>query len=132
MTERPLKRSWRRIVGVTALTVVAVAAIWHHIVTRPTPFDAGIWRTGENVHWRDEAPRLRMADGLVERRALLGKTRAEIVEMLGAPTETAKFSSYGLVYWLGLERGFMSIDSEWLVVGFDANGRAAEAMIVRD
>ncbi len=73
-----------------------------------------------------------MADGLVENRVLLGKTKAEIEQLLGVPTATAKFADYGLVYWLGPERSFMSIDSEWLVVAFDAKGKASEAKIVRD
>jgi hypothetical protein len=99
----------------------------------PIPFDAAIWRNGERpVTSSDEAPRLRMADGLVRDKVLLGKTKREIEELLGSPTQTSKFADYGLVYWLGPERGSMSIDSEWLVVSFNADGVATRAKIVRD
>ena len=37
-----------------------------------------------------------------------------------------------MVYWLGDERGYMSIDSEWLVVRLDGEGKVAEYRIVRD
>ena len=98
----------------------------------PTPFDRTIWLQGENAKFSSDAPRLSMADGLVSSRALLGKTRSEVEAMLGTPTQTNKFRDYHLVYWLGAERGYMSIDSEWLVVRFDKTNKASEARIVRD
>lgn len=52
--------------------------------------------------------------------------------MLGPPSDVGYFRTYDLVYWLGLERGFMRIDSEWLVVRLDATGTATEARIVND
>ena len=73
-----------------------------------------------------------MADGLVASGVLIGKTRIDIETMLGAPTKTAKFKNYDLVYWLGAERGYISIDSEWLVVRFANTGEAREVRIVRD
>ncbi len=73
-----------------------------------------------------------MADGLVASGALVGKTRDDIANMLGPPTSTDKFRHYDLVYWLGPERGFFAIDSEWLVVSFGTTGTVREARIVRD
>lgn len=98
----------------------------------PTPFDRTVWLQGENAKSSSETPRLSMADGLVNTRDLIGKTRSEVEAMLGTPTQTNKFRNYDLVYWLGAERGYMSIDSEWLVVRFDKNNKASEAKIVRD
>jgi outer membrane protein assembly factor BamE (lipoprotein component of BamABCDE complex) len=63
---------------------------------------------------------------------LLGKTRSEIETMLGAPTQTDKFRDYDLVYWLGDERGYMSIDSEWLAMRFDKTNKTSKAIIVCD
>ena len=37
-----------------------------------------------------------------------------------------------MVYWLGPERGFMSIDSEWLTLNFDQAGKVRDVDIVRD
>ncbi len=51
--------------------------------------------------------------------------------MLGVPPVTGYFRGYDLVYRIGNERGFFSIDSEWLVVKF-TNDRADVVRIVRD
>lgn len=115
---------------VVALALVG-AGVYYHLATRPIPFDVAVWRAGETADI-DDAPRLRMADGLVKSGALLGKSRAELEAMLGRPTETSKWRDYDLVYWLGPERGFIRIDSEWLVVRFGTNGNANIAQIVRD
>ena len=46
--------------------------------------------------------------------------------------KTNYFADYQLVYWLGPERGFISLDSEWLAVRIGPDQRVAEARIVRD
>jgi hypothetical protein len=97
------------------------------------PFDSTAWKNGDvTASTRNEAPRLRMADDLVKDEVLIGKSKSDIEAMLGPPTKTDKFSNYGLVYWLGPERGFMSIDSEWVVVELDHASVAIHADIVRD
>jgi hypothetical protein len=73
-----------------------------------------------------------MADGLIRSRALLGKGRSEVEALLGPDTETDKFGDYDLVYWLGAQRSYMPLDSEWLAVRFDMSGRVSEARIVYD
>jgi hypothetical protein len=87
--------------------------------------------------WRDESkvkPGVRqgMADQLIADGILLGKTRAEVVELLGEPPPTTYFADWDLVYWLGPERGYISIDSEWLVLRVSAEGRVIDNRIVRD
>jgi len=52
--------------------------------------------------------------------------------MLGEPTATSHFREYDLVYVLGNERGWMSIDSEWLLLKLDIAGRVSAAEIARD
>jgi hypothetical protein len=119
------------LVALAGLAVVAVAAgvvIW------------GIWFPGrafDPVAWQDEAQirqevRLGMADRLVAQGTIHGKTRAEVVEMLGEPPQTEYFREWDLVYWLGPERGFIRIDSEWLVIRLSPDGRVSEYRIVRD
>jgi hypothetical protein len=73
-----------------------------------------------------------MADRLVASEVLLGKTRAELVAMLGKPTETGYFGEADMVYWLGPERGFFSIDSEWLTITLGPGGKATEVRMARD
>jgi hypothetical protein len=125
--------SWKPIVLVAcALPLIGCSGS----VADPAAFDRNAWLAGETADFSSEAPRLRMADGLVSSRGLIGKDRSEIAALLGPDSDTDKFRSYDrsreLVYWLGAERSFISIDSEWLVVRFDRNGRVAEARIVRD
>jgi hypothetical protein len=94
-------------------------------------------RAFDPVAWQDKSQvqqgvRLGMADRLIARRTLIGKTRAEVVELLGEPPHTGYFADWDMVYWLGPERGFISIDSEWLVVRLAKDGRVVDNRIVRD
>lgn len=94
-------------------------------------------RAFDPVQWKDEASvragaRLPMADHLIANGTLLGKTKEEVLQLLGTPPETGYFSDWDLVYWLGPERGFMSIDSEWLVLRFGSDGHVIENCILRD
>jgi len=95
-------------------------------------FDQDLWSEFGDFNQSSRYPRLEMADRLVAAEALRGRTRNEVVEMLGEPPHTEYFREWNLVYWLGPERGFMSIDSEWLVFRFDTQGHVAEYRIVRD
>jgi hypothetical protein len=115
---------------VTAIGSIAVAAaVYWHLAHGPTEFERSVWVRGETT---SDSPRLRMADALLRSEVLLGKPRAEIEAMLGPPTSTDKFRDSGLVYWLGPERGFISIDSEWLTLNFDQAGKVRDARIVTD
>ncbi len=108
-------------------------AAYQRIFYGPTEFNREVWLSGEKAKMSQDAPRLRMADGLIESGVLMGKTRAQIDAMLGPQTDTPYFRPrYDFVYWLGAERGYMSIDSEWLVLRIGATGGVAEARIVRD
>ena len=73
-----------------------------------------------------------MVDSLLDRRVLNGKTRAEIVELLGEPDEARAFTGYDMVWWLGPERGFISIDSEWLWIDLDENEVAIDVRLGAD
>jgi outer membrane protein assembly factor BamE (lipoprotein component of BamABCDE complex) len=121
-----MKRRRRNILIIAVIAFVGVVAAW---ALRPVGrgFDQAVWRDE-----RQESARLEMADRIVARRMLDGKARSEVVAMLGEPPKTGYFSDWDFVYRLGMERGFISIDSEWLVVRFDANDRVSEYRIVRD
>jgi hypothetical protein len=51
---------------------------------------------------------------------------------LGEPKPQDFFVDYDLVYVLGPERGFISIDYEWLVINLDGAGHVNDAEIVTD
>jgi hypothetical protein len=115
------------IVLTVGLSTLAAAHYWK---TRPLPFDRAVWNAeAQDI---DDFRRHRMADWLLKQRRLVGMSRAEIVSMLGEPTKTSFFREYDLVYVLGNERGWMSIDSEWLLMRLDRTGRVSVAELGRD
>ncbi|WP_304507461.1 hypothetical protein [Anaerotignum sp.] len=80
----------------------------------------------------DPQKRVDMVDNLLENHDLLGMTKEEVILLLGKDTETEYFKTDGnLVYYLGPERGLISIDSEWLVLEI-AENQVTEVNIFRD
>ena len=68
-------------------------------------------------------------------RILPGKTRGEIEELLGASLETPYFraTKRDLIYFLGPERDtWFSIDSEWLLIWLDGQGRFHHYQVATD
>lgn len=120
-------RSKRRIILLASLITIGAAVAAYALWPVGRTFDQAVW-----LDEQQEVARLEMADRILARRALDGMTRAEVVAKLGEPPKTGYFPDWNLVYWLGMERGFMRIDSEWLVVRCDANGRVSDYRIVRD
>lgn len=109
--------------------ILALLAAGGWFVLRPgRHFDASLWKNSAT----SASVRLRMADDLVNGQKLSGLTHQEVVALLGEPPKTEYFKEYDLVYYLGPERGFMSIDSEWLVLKFGPDGRIKRAAITRD
>jgi hypothetical protein len=119
------RRSILILASATLLVVIGLWALWP--VGRT--FDAPTWNDEKQVK---EGVRLAMADRIVARHMLSGKSRSDVIAMLGEPPKTGYFADWNLVYWLGPERGYMSIDSEWLVVRIDASERVSDYRIVRD
>lgn len=116
-----------RKLGTMILIIVGIfaASVWF----RGQPFDRTAWHDDARVR---AGIRLQMADRLIARHTLKGMTRDEVLWLLGQPPSTDYFHDWDLVYWLGRERSYISIDSEWLVLRFGTNGRVSEVQIVRD
>jgi outer membrane protein assembly factor BamE (lipoprotein component of BamABCDE complex) len=82
----------------------------------------------------DITPRQKMLGDVVDN-VLPGKTRAEIEAILGSPEETSCFANTGrdLIYSTGPERDTpFSIDSEWLLIWLDDQGRFERYAVYRD
>jgi hypothetical protein len=94
------------------------------------PFDASVWknqrRSPHDSRW---PPRLCMVDDLLSSGRLHGMTKTQVTELLGPPDSTGFF---GFSYYLGPERGFIGIDSETLIIGFDADEKLSVSQIHRD
>lgn len=122
---RSRRLAWVVLVAVTG----AAVAIIKCVVFPGRAFDAATWNDQTQV---ESGVRLSMAHRLLADGVLVGRTRAEVVAMLGEPPATGCFSEWDLVYWLGLERGFIRIDSEWLVARLGSDGRVTQARLFRD
>lgn len=97
-------------------------------------FDSALWRN-------PEAKSMSGKNGITPRQAMLadlttkvlpGKSRAEIVELLGEPANVKRFGA-DLIYVTGIERGgFLSLGSEWLLIFFDEKGVFKRYSIAND
>lgn len=66
--------------------------------------------------------RVDMVDDLLSKNELIGMTQEEVITLLGQSTDTEYFKTENnMVYYLGPERGLISIDSEWLVLEMQEN-----------
>ena len=92
-------------------------------------FDALMWR--ESSQYSDTA-RVEMVDSLIRSRRLDGLSKAQVMELLGQPSDDGYFDEWDMVYRLGSERGLFRIDSEWLVIRLGVQGRVSEYRIQRD
>jgi hypothetical protein len=126
----PSRQRW---IVLTASVIIVLGCITLHEFRVPgQEFNQQLWEEFGDFNRGSRYPPLEMADRLVAEGTLRGKTRDEIFRMLGEPPKTDYFRDWDLVYWLGPERGFMRIDSEWLVIRFDTQGQVTECRIVRD
>ena len=73
-----------------------------------------------------------MVDDLLRRHDFRGSTREEIVAVIGEPDATEYFKAWDMVYWLGPERGFAGVDSEWLVFRLNIEGNVADYQVATD
>ena len=122
-------RMGKKLRVVLALAVVALVAGGTWFVLRPgRHFDPLLWSDSHTP----ASVRLRMADDLVSNKKLIGLARQEVVARLGEPPKTEYFKDFDLVYYLGPERGFISIDSEWLLLNLGPDGRVQRATIAHD
>lgn len=110
------------------LTIVAttLGVIVYRSVSRPR-FDSEVWKSVSD----NDPGKLAMVDDLLAQNILVGMTRPEIDALLGTPPQTSYFRDFDYVYWLGPERGFISIDSEWLCIDFDKDV-VVDARLMRD
>ena len=96
-------------------------------------FEKRVWRDKSADAGDDWPTRLRMVDSLMDRRLLDGRTRPQVVELLGPADDTQKWRDWDLVYRLGPERkGLFRIDSEWLVIRLDSRRTMASYRLVAD
>jgi len=131
------------LIGFVGLASFAFAMGLVRVLPSPLPtgshlqsFDRAVWhdpRSGKYVEG-DITPRQKMLADVVKN-VLPGRTRAELEEILGPSLNTSYFKSGGrdLIYALGPQRdSFFTIDSEWLLIWLDKDGRFKRYAIAND
>lgn len=142
--KRPtLSAKARTLASLCVMNVVMFAAVFAvgQLVHGPLPtgsrarrFDSLAWRTSPPYMIDDITPRQKMLADVVQH-VLPGKTREEIESALGHSEETSYFEETGrdLIYMTGPERdAVFGIDSEWLLIWLDKNGRFERYDVRRD
>jgi hypothetical protein len=103
-------------------------------------FDSDDWKAAASQEGRGPTKeRIKMVDDLIASGVLDNKQREEVRAILGPDDGedgtghgAGYFSDWDDVYWLGPERGFIGIDSEWLVIKYGNDGRVREYRIATD
>jgi hypothetical protein len=72
------------------LALAAFGFLWAFWSARDRPFDVARWNAPREKREREQR-RLPMARWLVKKSTLLGKTRSEVVDMLGPPSDSFWF-----------------------------------------
>jgi hypothetical protein len=119
-------------VGLVCFTPLGV---YFWVYVRPTisdfvnrrPFSATLWQK-EGVMGAGDL-RLHMVDDLLGRVRFEGMSRQQVEALLGKPDMGDTTS---LTYRLGNERGGFAVDSEWLTLTLDANGKVRKVEVWRD
>lgn len=96
-----------------------------------TSFKSSAWQDSARVFSQNPV-RIRMVGDFLKCHSLDVMTRAEVVALLGEPDDTPYFREWDMVYWLGPERGFVGIDSEWLVLRLDEHQQVIEHRVITD
>lgn len=126
--ENEIKKAKRFNYTVFAILIIGIllCAVWGIRYKYQHTFSTSKWTA--NPH-----ERVKMVDDMLSKHDLTGKTEQEIIALLGEDSgkkiSSAKDNSF--VYYLGDERGLISIDSEWLIISF-TDGLVSGYEIARD
>lgn len=98
-------------------------------------FNSEIWHKESSMEWNDGVSlREQMLNDVITN-ILPGKSKEQIIELLGPSLETNYFKTIDkdIIYYLGPQRdGLINIDSEWLLLWLDENGKYKQYQIVND
>src|SRR6478736_6481463 len=121
---RLLKRSTLSIPGYAIGAVTPYVALLAYVFLAPSienrmrsrSFESAGWLANDDTSSVMWPTRLRMIDDLMAEHSPVGLSRDSVIRMLGPSDSTPYFQDWDMVYQLGPERGFLSFDSEWLVL----------------
>lgn len=122
----------KSLASVVILTLVVLLAVT--ILQKPSgaKFDAEKWADPKLVEHKPYI-RLSMIADLTENYITRGQGKAEVLELLGEPTDTEYFADHDLIYWLGPHQTmFTSVDSVWLVIDFGEADEVIDYQVISD
>jgi hypothetical protein len=118
------------LIPVCLLVVALLAFLWLYVMpgssTQNLPaiaFDPAKWKDDAMA---EEGVRIRMIDDLLSKYKLQGMSRAEIVGLLGESDDKTGWGDWNMVYCLGPERSWISLDQEWLLLRLDKEQKVTE------
>ena len=93
------------------------------------PFEGNSWKNDTN-RAQMNFPRQGMAEYLINKNILSGKSEKQILSMLGAPDHKDRNlnKTTRLIYFLGPGRSIASADNEWLVIHFNSKGKVTKCI----
>ena len=116
------------LIGISILGMFSCSA------TKELKFDYNIWQDPESYHYQkdDITDRQKMLNSVLD--LIQGKSKSEIIGLIGEGLDTAYFISTerDLIYILGPERSYTGIDSEWLLLWFDEDKMLLKYEITTD
>jgi hypothetical protein len=119
---------WPWLVGVMLICLL-LSFLIARCETGPTEFEQDVWLKSDDANYsvKKKHPRIRMAYGLRESKLLVGKTKSEVIELLGRPDTDKK----RMVYWLGVkgQAKQMYPSTFFLVLYYDSSGEINKAEI---
>jgi len=90
--------------------LIAAFLFWPRRGVESQQFESAAWKSA--VPGTRNETRLFMVDDLLARHMLVGRSRTDVVNLLGEPDVTPYFREYEMVYHLGRERRAFGLDSE--------------------
>lgn len=101
----------KRIGKIGLFFLVALVLAFILVNTLEKPFDAKVWQA-------EPLQRYEMADDIIESQILSGKTKREIIEILGQPDSKSNAEKEGFIYKIGDPPSFFSSQKEYLLIIF--------------
>jgi hypothetical protein len=122
---RPMKAVWFVVFSVGLGAAGLGAYVWS---TRAEAFDQQRWRECDVT----TSTRAAMAEDLVRSGRLIGLSKDDVVRLLGEPNASRYCPRAEFGFALGAERGFVSIDSEWMCLRLGPKGKVIEVYLKKD
>lgn len=115
------------VLGMLLVTVIGYGLL-RYLAAPPVsiPFNSNQWQ-GVTAYDGSDV-RARMLDDLRAQHPLLTLSHSDVDRLLGPGDATGHWSEWDRNYWLK----DVMIDSQWLVLRFDAEGKVAESDVVED